>query len=232
MYEDLWLSLAIFFGVIGFFFFVVVGACLWEKRPVQPYRVPEAGEEYELTSDAREANYQVRGLDYLPGGLCHDNKGKIYRVRYDFWLSPDHFILVVIGGGSIAGIPVNGIWVYSRLTDGRILCTTNEIGEQDISGAEEQQTWPKYDLISLIEKHRKRLTDSVEPFPAESPLAGYFDIRRRKADALVAKGYARYIDDEQSIWKYTLKGAIVFYFIGVWVRPIRRFLRLLRIVRE
>jgi hypothetical protein len=227
-----WLWLAIPVCVIGFFFFVVVVACLWEKRPIQPYYVPAEDDEYEPSAVAERANEDAEKIGYEYGGLCHDGKGKLYRVRYDFWIDPDDLTIAVVGSGTIAKIPVNGVWLWSRLADGRILCTTNEIGEQDISGAVEQQTWPGFRLKALDEKHERRLTDDVEPFPSDTPMAGYFDILRRKADTLVAKGYARYLDDEQTVWRYTLPGAVRFYFVGTWVRPMRRFLRSVGLVRE
>ncbi|HEY8505801.1 MAG TPA: hypothetical protein VIL46_14545, partial [Gemmataceae bacterium] len=159
-------------------------------------------------------------------------KGRLYRVRYDFWIAPDGATVAVVGSGTIARIPVNGVWLWSRPADGRILCTTNETGEQDISGAVDQQTWPGSGFRALAEKHQSRLTDPVEPFPAESPMAGYFDILRRQADALVEKGCAYYLDEERTSWRYTLKGALVFYFVSAWLRPIRRGLRLIRVVRD
>ena len=232
MFEELWINLAIAGGIIAFFLIVIIAACLWEKRPVQPYYVPAVGEEYDLTPDAARSSAEAKALGYQFGGMCHDGKGKLYKVRYDFWLAPDHSTLAVIGGGKVAGIAVNGIWLYSRLSDGRILDTTNEIGEQDISGAEEQQTWAKFGFRALVEKHTLRLTSPVEPFSPDAPLVGFFDIRRRKADALIARGYAHYLDEDRTVWRYTLKGAIVFYFVGTWIRPIRRLLRYIGLVRE
>ena len=232
MDSDIWTGLAVFFGIVGVMFVAVVAACLWEKRPVQLYYVPAEGEEYKPSAVAEVANRDAKRLGFIHGGLCHDGKGKLYRVRYDFWLSPDHSMLAVIGSGSIARIPVNGIWLWSRMKDGRIFCTTNEIGEQEICGLVEQRTWAKYSFEELLAKHEPRLSDEVEPFPTDSPLLGYFDIRRRKAEALVARGYAYYLDEEQKVWRYSLRGAVVFYFLGTWVRPIGRLLRSVGLVRE
>jgi hypothetical protein len=230
---DFLLHVGLVFAVIGLFFFAVVAACLWEKRPVQPYYVPEPGKEYEPSSEAREGNLAALRLNYTSAGLAHDGKSSLYRVRYDFWLSPDGFTFAVVSSGTIAKLPVYGIWLWSRLKEGQILNTTNEIGEQDISGVEEQQTWPRYSFHQLHKKHRLRRENSDPiPFPAEAPLQGFFDIRRRKADALVERGLARYLDEDGSVWKYTLKEAIKFYFIGVWVRPIQRCMRMLRLIRE
>ena len=40
------------------------------------------------------------------------------------------------------------------------------------------------------------------------------------------------LDEDQKVWKYTLKGALVFYFVGCWVRPTRRLLRNVGLIRE
>jgi hypothetical protein len=219
-------------AIIGFFFVAVVAAGLWEKRLVQPYRVPAAGEEYTPTADARRANQEAGEIGFRHGGLCHDAKGKMYRVRYDFWLSRDSSTIAIIASGSIAVLPVYGISLYSRTADGEVLCTTNDIGEQDISGVEIQQTWPKMPFKPLVKKHRQRFTEvDVKPFPEESPMAGYFEIRRRKADAMVEQGLTYYLDDDHRVWRHTLYGALWFYVIGVWVRPIGRFLRSIGLVR-
>ena len=229
-YDLLWLVIPL--AVIGFFFILVVAACLWEKRPIQSYYVPPPGEEYAPSAVAIEANTQALALGFRHAARCHDAKGKLYRVRYDFWVSPDNTIFAVVGSGSIAKILVNGISLYSRSSDGRILSTTNEIGEQDISGVENQVTWPKLQFNPLLQKHGQRLTEvAVKPFAGDSALAAYFDIRRSKADALVARNYAYYLDDNRTVWRYNLKGAVVFYFVCTWVRPLRRFCRRIGLVR-
>lgn len=233
MTEDLWFQLGIFLSIVFLFFGAVVAAARWEKRPIQPFYVPEPGTEYLPSDEAKAAHRVAERLGYVSGGLCHDGKSTLYRIRYDYWLPPDHTSFVVVGSGTVAKIPVNGIWILSRLRDDRVLCTTNETGEQDISGVEEQQTWPKRGLAELVELHAHRLGGvEIEPFPETSPMLGYFDIRKRKAEALVARGYAYYLDDERTAWRYTLKGAIVFYFVGVWIRPARRLLRSVGLVRE
>ncbi len=213
-------------GIFCFFFVIILAACLWEKRPIQSFYVPEKGTAYTPSPLADKANRQAKALDFKYCGLSHDGKGKYYRVRYDFWVSPDLLTFVNIGSGTVAKIPVNGIWFYSRTNDGQILCTTNEIGEQDISGAQQQETWTKYRFDQLLKKHNQRLEGTqLEVFDSDSPLIMYFDIRKRKADALVSRNYAYYLDDEQTVWRYTLKGALVFYFVANWIRPIARGLR-------
>ncbi len=220
-------------GVIAFFFVAIIAASLWEKRPIQPYYVPERGTEYEPSAAAKRANIDAKNSGFKYVGICHDGKGKMYKVRYDFWSAPDRCTIAVIGSGTVASLKVNGIWLVSRTEDERYLTTTNERGEQDISGVEEQQTWHAMAMPALLGKHQLRLEKNVpSPFPAESPMSGYFDMRRRKAETLVEKGYAKYVDEDQAAWKYTLSGAIRFYFIATWIRPLKRFLRNFGLFRD
>lgn len=233
MFDDFLIPVAVVGGILGFFFLLVVGACLWEKHPVIPYYVPEEGEEYDESGKATHANDVAEELEYTHLAVLHDAK-KLLRVRYDVWLSPDRAVIAVVGCGTVAKVPVNAIWFYSRPTGEKMLATTNEIGDQDISGAIAQQTWPGSGFEALATKHDRRLEDvTFDPFPKTGPMEMYFGaILRQKADTLVAKGYAKYIDADEAVWKYTLKGALVFYFMGTWVRPIRRFLRSLGLVKE
>ena len=212
---------------------VTIAAGLWERWPIQPYYVPEPGAAYTPSPKHQKANEQVHELGYQHSTVCHDAKGKICRVRYDFWISPDSKSLALIGSGTVASLKVFGVTFYSRTAEGRILSTTNERGEQDIFGVEEQQTRHAMPLPKLHEKHRQRLEQYViEPFSAESSLLDYFDIRRRKAAALVARGYVKYVNDQHLAWRYSFKGAVMFYLIAVIVRPIRRLLRTLRLTSD
>jgi hypothetical protein len=212
---------------------LTVAAAMWERRPIQPYYVPESGAEYPPGPEHQQTNEQIDQLGYQHVTVCHDGKGRLYRVRYDFWIAPDNMTLAVIGSGTVASMNVFGIWLYSRTADGGTLLTTNERGEQDISGVEDQQTWHGMPLPELVEKHRQRLLNLViQPFSTEAALVEYFDIRRRKAAALVARGYAKYVDDDRLAWRYNFKGAIVFYVTAVIVRPLRRLFRSMRLVRD
>jgi hypothetical protein len=223
---EFWFVFAIPLAIIVFFFFAVVGACLIEKRYVQTFSVPEEGKEYPLSPTAQQYAKDAAKLQFTHAGLCHHAKSDLYRIRYDFWTSPDLKTLAVIGSGTLIKIPVKGIWLWSRTTDGRILNSTNEIGEQEISTNVIQQTLPDASFTTLASSHATWLSQfNVETFTADSALSVYFDIRRSKVDNLIERGYAYYIDEDQSAWKFTLKGALVFYFKAMWIRPISRGLQ-------
>lgn len=114
-----------------------------------------------------------------------------------------------------------------------ILFTTNEKGEQSISGGTQQETWAELTFVPLVKKHRARTKEAdVARFPNSKPMAGYFDIRKEEAEALVERGRAKYVDEDETIWRYTLKGSLTYYFVGTWGRPFRRGLRSMGLMRE
>jgi hypothetical protein len=221
------IGIASFFA---FFFLAIVGAALWEKRSIQHLKVPDVGAELPLSSAAAIDNEIARRLDYRRVTIAHHKSGGMYQLRYDFWLAPDRRSFAMIGGGTIARMPMDSVWFYSETSDGRILCTSNHIGEQDISGVEELVTWSDTDYRELANKHIGRLASvDVEPYDEGDLMLKFFEIRRDKADALIAKGYAYYLDDDGLVWRHSLKGALAFYFITMWVRPVGRGLRSLGI---
>src|SRR4051812_32381117 len=86
-------------GLYAAFFVLVVVASMWEKRQIVAYVVPEPGQELPPTDYARNANAVTSQSGWQHYGVFHDGKSALYRVRYDFWLSPDRSTLAVVGGG-------------------------------------------------------------------------------------------------------------------------------------
>jgi hypothetical protein len=62
-------------------------------------------------------------------------------------------------------------------------------------------------------------------------LRAYIAIRERQAEKLVERGLAKYVDDERAAWRYTLRGAVKYYVVGVWLQPIGRLFRSLGLSR-
>lgn len=232
--EDWVLISVITFGALSISFLAIVAVALWEKRPIQPFDVPNPCEEYEPSSVAKQENKEAMEIGYLQGGVCHDVRGRLYLVRYDFWIAPDDSTIAVVVSGIVAALfQLNGVWLYSRTQDGRVLCTTNKTGNEDISGVEDQTEWPGLQFKDLVKKHNQRLCEFVvKPFSSDAPLTHFFEINRFQAEALVERNYAYYIDDERKVCRYTLKGAVKFYIKIFWVKPFRRLLRSVGLVRE
>jgi len=225
--EPSWIHLLIPACIIGFFFVLVVAAGLWEKRRILAYSLPEPDREYPCTPYGLQRNREVKKLGYRYGGVYHDARGSIYKCRYDFWLSPDSTILVWIGCGTVARLAAKSVNLISQLEGGRYLQTTDMTGETDLSGLTDLQIWPKQTFRKLVDRHNARLEAlgaSALPF-SDAPMRDVINIRRVRALRLVEQGDAKYVDDNESIWKYTLKGALRFYFVATWLQTFRRGLR-------
>ena len=57
----------------------------------------------------------------------------------------------------------------------------------------------------------RRLADAggADPYPADDPPAEHAALLRRRVAVLVAAGNAGYLDDEQTAWRYSVKGAVL-----------------------
>ena len=211
-----------------------VVAGLYERRNAQPYAVPEPGEEYAETAYAKRANDVAEALGFTHEGFAHHAKW-YFRVRYDYWRSPNGETVAMVGGGKTATVPlaVRNVRLFSRRTDGLAVLTTDEVGDQEISGVVLYSVWPNYTFDQLCERHAAQLAKSAAvPFAKGEAIRGVLEIHRLGIDAMVARGWAYYHDLGESTWSFTFAGAVRFYVLGVWVRPIRRLLRSVGIVRD
>jgi hypothetical protein len=158
-----------------------------------------------------QAAYQ-RG--FIPVAVMRDNKGKIYRIRYDFWLSPDYAILVLVGGGSLASIPLANTWFYTKLADGRRLVTINSpnASEADLTGLNQEALVNNASFDKQLHKHIERMGASGQaaiPYSPQDPLADHYNLLRDRVDRMAQSGYVTYLDADHVGWKYTPKGALV-----------------------
>jgi hypothetical protein len=205
-------------ALMGGFFVLIVVTAMWEKRLIVVYAFPEPGQELPQTSYSGQANSIAAQLGLLHHGTFHHGKGGIYRVRYDFWLAPDRSTIMLVGGGTIAGMPADAVWIASPLSGGRYMVTTDFAGEADLSGLLGLEIHKEVGLVFLADRHRYRLKGSSVP-PAvfgEEPLGDYLQMRKRQIERMVEQGDARWADSEQKSWKHTFKGALRFYFATVW----------------
>jgi hypothetical protein len=205
-------------ALMGGFFVLIVGAALWEKRHIVVYALPEPGQERPPSAYAQQANAVAAQLGFQHYGTFHHGNGGIYQVRYDFWVSPDRLIILLVGGGKIAGMPADAIWLTTRLQDGRYLMTTDFSGEADLSRLLDIEIQRDVGIVFIADRHRHRVKSSAVPAVplSEEPLGDYLQMRKRQIEQMVANGDARYVDAEQMTWKHTLKGALRFYFVTIW----------------
>jgi hypothetical protein len=185
--------------------------------PIDPYAAPGRGEPLEITEYAIAVNEQVERLGFGPHGHFFDGKGKIYKLRYDFWLAPDRMVLAMVGGGTLAGIPLQATWLYTRLEDGRCLVTIDDpkAGDSDPTGQTLQEVLANADFTELMGRHRQRIEESDSPpllYSEADPLADHRAFREARAAVLVDQGWAAYLDPQDNWYKYTVKGACLAAF--------------------
>jgi hypothetical protein len=218
----------------AFCFPIVLGflAGLWEKRlvwpyvpskdqdkpkaldPIDPYFAPGAVQPLEITEYALAVNDEVEHLGFRPLGDFVDGKGKIYKLRYDFWLAPDRLVLAMIGGGTLAGISLQATWLYTRLKDGRCLVTIDDpkAGDSDPTGQTLQHILANADFTELMSCHRQRIEEAESPplpYSEIDPLGDHRAFRAARAAILVDQGWAKYLDPQDNWYKYTVKGAFL-----------------------
>jgi hypothetical protein len=177
-----------------------------------PYAPPSKQDRVAITSYSHATCLKLESLGCSYQGVFYDRRRGLYKLRYDFWLSPDRLVLALVGGGALAGIPVSGTCLFTRIEDGHCFLTIDEPKSQDSdpSGLTLQKIVTHADLEDLIAQHRGRLIESGSvgvPYSARTPLEDHHAFRTRRVDILIDAGLARYLDDERNGWRYTLKGA-------------------------
>jgi hypothetical protein len=146
---------------------------MWETRLVWPYVAADAATAPAtayLTTTAESA----RELGFAPLGVFRDGKGKLYRIRYELWSAPEADVLLLIGGGTVAGMPVDGSWLFTRLANGQcIVSIDNEAGrEHDLTGMIHETLYPRTTLAALVASHRAAVSAARLPccrIPTRSP---------------------------------------------------------------
>lgn len=218
---------------------LVVPVALWEKRlvwpympledsasgapvaihgdPANPYAVVLATPDAPwppLTVYAARAFECALSIGFLALGTFRDGKGRLYKVRYDFYLSPERDVLALVGSGTIASIPLNNTWLFTLLADGRCLriVDTQPGSETDLAGLADEALITQVDFQELVARHRGRVAASFTPAAAyddKDPLGDHRDFLMRRTDRLEELGFIRFLNTERTWWRYTLRGALL-----------------------
>lgn len=188
-----------------------------------PYQTP-AGMSDEppppLTSEARFWNESAQALGMRYIGVLRHASSSIIKIRYDFWLSPGREFLAIVGGGKVAAIPVNSIFLWSVLGDGRILTTINSdtAADPDLTDMTQEMLFQGEGFELLARRHGARLAASgaaPQLFSADTPLRDLFGIRQLKYARLEELGYCRFLDSERNKYRLTLRGAFWYALLSV-----------------
>ena len=207
------IGVLVFAAIKAFFFVMIAVTCLRERRLVMPYRPVGPDQALPETPYVAATNRLAASMEFAHLGTHHDAKGRIYKVRYDLWASPEFDQIAVVGGGTISGLPLEATWLYSRLADGRAVVTTDALSGVELitSGMAEGGLCTNADLFELAAFHRRIVaetaTDAV-PFDPDDPVGDLVALRQGLVDMMVEDGDAAYLEEGRDAWHYTLRGAL------------------------
>lgn len=190
-------------------------ALRFEKQPVRTFRPLPPGPPPQLLPYIQAMSRQAAEQGFIPHGAYAHTKGGTYRVHACLWLSPSREILALVGGGTIGRMPYKRTLLYSRLGDETILVTTDLFGVDDISGLLDIKFLVHAGFAELLQFHEGRLTGTgkkVMAFTGGMLIEEVAVIRADCARRLVERGDAVFVDSARSVWRYTLKGALRYYF--------------------
>ncbi len=223
---------------------IVVGSfeklLVWPYVPIRATRPPHASSEpagsdhdgpsepdssIPITEHFRAANLTAEQSGFTFLGAYRHGKGKIYRLRYNFWISTDRTVLAQTSTGTLAGIPMSITKFFTRLHDGRCLVTMDELRgrDTDLSGSLLQEVLTGSEFLELLDWHLRRLAGASQPavpYSAKDPLGDHRAFRSEQANRLVERGLARFLDAERNVYKYTPRAATL-VAIRPYLKPYR-----------
>ncbi len=214
LFTTIFLILALLGPAIRLLIFVlIVVTSLRERRLNWPYE-PVTEDSAPLTGDYLIAmNGIATSMKFRHLGLFRDAKGRRYQIRYDAWLSPERDTLAIIGFGSVGPFRCKATWMYSLLSDGTGVFSTDSLSglSNDDDGTIREQLVTNADLYELLVHHREFAAEAsspVTPFNASRPLDDLEAFRARRLARQVEWGLAVYQEGGQAVWRSSLKGAI------------------------
>jgi hypothetical protein len=149
------------------------------------------------------------------------------KFRAAVWRSPERDILVHTGIVRAGPLQQEMTRLISQV-GGRYLVTTDDFGEDDISGLLKYRVLQNAHFPELLQHHEDRLDQSdseVVFFVAEDMLEDLDAIQRERAQRMVDLGYAKFSNDAKSIWRNTVKGAVHLYFRSYLKQLLRGILK-------
>ncbi len=196
-----------------------------EKRLVWPY-VPEGlavpGSMPGLNAYAQVAGSAATEMGFVWIGAFGDGKGKLYKLRYNFFLSPERDIVALVGNGTMASVPSQSTWLYTLQEDGRAVATVDSQSavETDLTGLTNSALAAGVGFYTLVMAHRRRTAScAARLFSPTDPLSELRAFRQSRTERLCMLGEASFLDASRAAWRYTAKGAarlaVRQYFMGL-----------------
>ncbi len=152
------------------------------------------------------------GFEFL--GWSRDLKGPMFQqVSYAMLISSDRKTLAIVGIGIVMNQRVGATWLSSTQSDRlRYVLTTDQSGaiEPDVAGIGTCSLLDGVTFHELLQKHQSitnQLHGGVLTMNKGKVLQDFATIRRERYDWLERRSIIRFVDQERSRWKYTLRGA-------------------------
>jgi hypothetical protein len=209
--------------IVVLFLILYFAVALWEKHPVSTFvaadapaapsvpdsKVLQYKDDLNLPPYVAVTNEMVAAAGFEGPFICRHRKGGGYRILAAMWMSPDRQILVVCAAGTMVRLPSRTTLLYSRV-GAKLFITLDEWRIIDPSGATEVAVVNRGDFPELFALHRQRIAGvaaAIRPYQ-DDPVESYRQDEEFRAVSLERAGFARFIDPERTVWRYTLRGAI------------------------
>ncbi|MGB0580063.1 MAG: hypothetical protein ACPGVU_10205 [Limisphaerales bacterium] len=189
----------------------------FEKRTVWPYADEWEHGGFSIATNLENFRKRVTAQGVAAGfrslGDNYDNKGKRYILIYSFYISPDNTTLVMIGAGTVIGIPISAMDFSSRTVIGKVqkTVTSQNAVEKDLSGLWQDGLITTNDFHAASSFHSESCAGRPETFTAFTPgreLEEYRELLQTRVAALHGKGLIRYRKRDKSVWSYSIWGSI------------------------
>jgi hypothetical protein len=214
------------------FFLLLFAAAVGERRYVRPYvpldpslRPAASGHGGEAPGSASDLPDPSQVSDYVNlmsrdarvagfafGGMLAHAKAPRIKILAALWCAPDREILVLTGSGSVYGMPSHQTWLFTPLRDGRVLVTTDNNDEGDLSRLYRTKRLLNLPFPDLLASHRARmarLAPDVARFAEAGPLESLMNVYDRRLWRMVERGRARLVDDDRLVWRHTAWGGLL-----------------------
>jgi hypothetical protein len=213
----MYLELFILAG-LGAFIVLFVSSAVLEKQHLHEFAPAPAGESGSDSAYFNAINMAAERLGFEAAGTVDQNRAsRLYRARLALWVSPDREILLLVGGGKTAGVPIKRTILITVIDRDRIIQTQDDFAMADLSGLTDRKVVLNADLDELLSSHRERCAAqhrAKRHFSIESALSNWESIQEMKARQLSRLGLIKFLNREETIWRHTLKGAWLQYFKG------------------
>lgn len=204
--------------VVGGFALLFILTVLLEKQLIHEY-VPRTPEPTDANSPYFIAmNQAAQQLGFAPAGLFAQERGsKIYQARLALWLSPDRQTILRVAGGTTIGVKIRRSILTTLIEPDRIIETSDEYGGPEMSGLSDRVVVMNAHLEELHTRHMERVAavpGTRRTFSAEAAMAACEEMQAMKAAQMEKLGLGKFLNPQRTIWRHTLKGALLSYFKG------------------